>query len=105
MEQARANGVEGMTPLTAKQAQSLEPLIPSVAALLSESSGVVDALSYVRSLEAAAREADAFFAYRHELLAVERATSCWRSSGMRADSGLNCATRMAARPSCGAPCW
>ena len=72
MAQARANGVEGMTPLTAKQAQSLEPAIPSVAALLSETSGVVDAISYVRSLESAARERDALFAYRHELLAVER---------------------------------
>jgi L-2-hydroxyglutarate oxidase LhgO len=72
MAQARANDVEGMTPLTAKQAQSLEPMIPSVAALLSETSGVVDAISYVRSLEAAARDGDALFAYRHELLGVER---------------------------------
>ncbi len=94
MVQARANGVEGMTPLTAKQAQSLEPMIPSVAALLSETSGVVDAISYVRSLEAAARESDALFAYRHELLAIERDEGGFRLELRDPDGGaaeLRCA--------------
>ena len=38
-----------------------------MAALLSESTGVVDAFAFARSLEAAAREAGALFAYRHEV--------------------------------------
>jgi L-2-hydroxyglutarate oxidase LhgO len=70
--QARANDVPGVRPLTATEAAQLEPVIPATAALLSESSGIIDALAYTRSLEAAARERGALVAYRHEVTAGRR---------------------------------
>src|SRR5688500_11156013 len=49
--QARANEVPGVRPLTPAEAVKLEPAVPAVAALFSESSGIIDALAYTRSLE------------------------------------------------------
>ena len=71
-ERARGNGVPGVSRLTRAEANALEPAVPAVAALRSASSGVVDQIGLVRSFEAAAREAGALFAYRHEVLAAER---------------------------------
>ena len=71
-ERARGNGVPGVSRLTQAEANALEPAVPAVAALRSESSGVVDQIGLVRSFEAAARDAGALFAYRHEVLAAER---------------------------------
>ena len=71
-ERADSNAVPGVSRLTRAQANALEPAVPAVAALRSESSGVVDQIGLVRSFEAAARDAGALFAYRHELLAAER---------------------------------
>jgi L-2-hydroxyglutarate oxidase LhgO len=61
-----------MSRIDSARARELEPAIPAVAALYSASSGVVDQWGYARSLEAAARERGALFAYRHDLLAAER---------------------------------
>ena len=69
---ARANGAPGVSALTGAEARALEPAVPAVAALLSETSGVVDQMALVRSFEAAAREGGALFAYRHEAVAAER---------------------------------
>ncbi len=72
MQRARDNEIAGISRLSRAQARSLEPAVPAVAALLSETTGVVDALAFTRSLEAAAREAGALFAYRHEAVHAER---------------------------------
>lgn len=69
---AAANAVPGMSRLTAEQSRAIEPAIPAVAALYSESSGVIDQWSFARSLEAAAREGGALFAYHHELRSARR---------------------------------
>lgn len=71
-EQAVANGVAGMSRLTVAEARSLEPSVPSVGALHSDSTGVVDAAGFARSLETAAREHGALFAYRHDLRGAVR---------------------------------
>ena len=78
LAQARANAVPGIRPLTAAEARTLEPEVPATAALLSETTGIIDALAYARSLEAAARDACALFAYRHELLRIERIDGAFR---------------------------
>jgi L-2-hydroxyglutarate oxidase LhgO len=94
MAQADANDVPGMVRLSGTQVRSLEPAVPAVAGLLSEKTGVVDAIGYVRSLEAAAREAGALFAYRHELGEVERIEGGFRLALVDADgerSELRCA--------------
>lgn len=71
-EHARSNAVPGVSRLTAAGAQSLEPAVPAVAALHSESTGVVDAFAFARSLEEAARDRGVLFAYRHEVIAAAR---------------------------------
>ena len=78
LAQARANAVPGVHPLTATEACALEPAVPATAALLSETTGIIDAIGYARSLETAAREAGALFAYRHELLHAERGDGTFR---------------------------
>ena len=78
VEQARANGVPGISRLTGDQARALEPAVPAAAALLSESSGVVDQAGLVRSFEGAAVEGGALFAYQHEVLAAERDSAGFR---------------------------
>ncbi len=72
MDRAERNGVPGMSRLDGARARAMEPAIPAVAALYSETSGVVDQWGYARSLEAAARAHGALVAYRHALRAVER---------------------------------
>jgi L-2-hydroxyglutarate oxidase LhgO len=72
LAQATANGVQGMVRLTAAQAREREPMVPAVGALLSSTTGVVDAFLYARSLEAAARDAGALFAFQHDVRGAER---------------------------------
>jgi L-2-hydroxyglutarate oxidase LhgO len=72
MARAEANGVPGMSRVDGAGARALEPAVPAVAGLYSASSGVVDQWGYARSLEAAARERGALFAYRHAVRAAER---------------------------------
>ena len=72
LARAHANEVPGLSRLTGAQARALEPAVPAVAALLSASTGVVDAFGFARSLETAAREAGALSAYRHELVEAGR---------------------------------
>jgi L-2-hydroxyglutarate oxidase LhgO len=71
-EQALANGVEGMSRLTAAEARAREPAVAAVGALLSSSTGVVDAFAFARSLEAAARDAGVLFAFRHQVRGAQR---------------------------------
>lgn len=92
---ARANGVPGVSMLTGGEARRLEPAVPTVAALLSETSGVVDQIALVRSFEAAARERGALFAYRHEVVAAEREGGGFRL-GLRDEDGARSELRCAA---------
>ena len=75
--QAHANGVPGVARLTGAQARSLEPAIPARAALLSDTTGIVDQLALARSFEVAAREQGALIAYRHEVTAVARSSGAF----------------------------
>ena len=85
VEQARANGVPGISRLSGAEARALEPAVPAAAALLSESSGVVDQAGLVRSFEGAAVESGALFAYRHEVLTAERDGAGFRLDLLDAD--------------------
>ncbi|MPZ97924.1 MAG: FAD-dependent oxidoreductase [Dehalococcoidia bacterium] len=70
--QATANDVPGIERISRAAARELEPAVPIVEAILSPSTGVVDAFAYARSFEAEAHAQGALFAYRHELRGVER---------------------------------
>jgi L-2-hydroxyglutarate oxidase LhgO len=60
---AEANGVEGMRFLTAAEARALEPNLSCTAALLSESTGVVDSHAYMLALQGEAEAAGAMFVF------------------------------------------
>ena len=76
--QAATNAVPGLRTLTMSEAHDMEPDVPALAALFSESSGIVDQMAYTRSLEAVAREHGTLFAYRHTVIAAERNTGSFR---------------------------
>ncbi|MSQ42059.1 MAG: NAD(P)/FAD-dependent oxidoreductase [Dehalococcoidia bacterium] len=100
LAQARANAVPGVSRLSGAQARAIEPAVPAVAALHSQSTGVVDAFGYARSLEAAAREAGVLFAYRHELTGVERAGGGTFRLALRGPDGAPAELRAAALVNC-----
>ena len=69
---ARANGVPGVSRLTAAEARALEPNVAAVAALFSVTSGIVDQAGFAKSLESAARDRGALFAFQHSVTGVQR---------------------------------
>lgn len=73
---ARDNGVLDVERLTAREVASREPDVIARGALWSPSSGIVDAHALMASLVAAARATGRCdLAYRHEVVAIERAGS------------------------------
>jgi L-2-hydroxyglutarate oxidase LhgO len=68
---AAANGVEDLTWLTAAQAHALEPALHCTAALLSPSTGIIDAHAYMLALQGDAEEAGALFSFRSTLDTAE----------------------------------
>ena len=88
------NEVPGCAMLTGQEARALEPAVPALAALRSDSSGVVDALALTRSLEAEARSHGALIAYQHEVVRAGRDGAGFRIELRDADgttSELRCA--------------
>ncbi len=65
---AEANGVEGMRLLTRAEAMALEPNLVCTAALLSESTGIVDSHAYMLALQGDAEEAGTLFVFRSPVL-------------------------------------
>ncbi len=69
---AKANSVPGVRRLTANEARALEPNIEAVAALFSETSGILDQAAFAKSLESSARDRGVLFAFQHSVVGVER---------------------------------
>lgn len=82
---ARANEVPGLRRMTAAEAHDLEPEVPSLGALLSPNTGIVDQIALARSFEAAARRAGVQFAYRHAVVAGGRDASMFHVKLLDAD--------------------
>ena len=78
-----ANGVE-LTMLTAEQARALEPHVPSVAALLSPNTGIVNAHALMDYFLAGATAAGATFQPATEVVSIERDGAGYRL-GVRTD--------------------
>lgn len=92
--QATANGVRGIERLTGEQARALEPHVPTVEAIWSPSTGVVDAAALARSYEGAARERGGVVVYRHTIVGASRITGGFRLDLRDADgqwSSVTCA--------------
>ena len=69
---ARLNGVPELEMLSQRQVASLEPSIEAVAAISSRSTGVIDQMELMRSLESAAVANGASVAYVHDVQQLER---------------------------------
>jgi len=71
---ARMNGVPDLELLSQRQVASLEPSIEAVAAISSRSTGVIDQMELMRSLESAAVANGASVAYVHDVRHLERSS-------------------------------
>ena len=71
---ARANGVPELELLSQRQVASLEPSIKAMAAISSRSTGVIDQMELMRSLESAAIASGASVAYVHDVRGLERSS-------------------------------
>jgi L-2-hydroxyglutarate oxidase LhgO len=71
---AEANGVEGMRLMTAAEARALEPNLVCTAALMSETTGVVDSHAYMLALQGEAEAAGTLFVF-HSTVEGGRAVS------------------------------
>jgi len=95
---AEANGVEGMRLLTASEAVSLEPNLVCTAALLSESTGIVDSHAYMLALQGDAEAAGAIFVFHSPVLGgrvvddrVELTVGGEETTGLRCRLAVNSA--------------
>ena len=92
--QAVANEVRGVERITGARARALEPHVPTVEAVWSPSTGVVDAYALARSYAAEALAHDALIVYRHTLVEAERVAGGFALTLRDADgatSTLRCA--------------
>ncbi|MGG5812324.1 NAD(P)/FAD-dependent oxidoreductase [Falsiroseomonas sp. CW058] len=62
-QRAAANGVDDLRPLTAAEAQAMEPALRCTAALHSPSTGIVDSHAYMLALQGEAENAGALFVF------------------------------------------
>lgn len=75
---ATANGVQGLRLVDASAVRTMEPDVRAVAALVSESSGIVDTHALMTALLADAEAAGASLAVASRVTAVERVDDRWR---------------------------
>ncbi len=72
-----ANGVPGLRMIDEREARALEPDVHAIAAIHSESSGVVDQMGLMRSFLQAAEDKGAHVAVKHDLTGIERDDGCF----------------------------
>ena len=70
-KQAEKNGVEGIRKITKKEVKKIEPLIFCEEALLVPTSGIIDAISYMRSLIGKIEDSGGMLAFNSKLVKVE----------------------------------
>lgn len=71
-KRAKANGVEDLRELTGAEARAMEPALRAEAALLSPSTGILDAHSYMLSLQGEFEDAGGMIAFRSDVTRVTR---------------------------------
>ena len=70
-KKAEKNGVTGITKITKKEVNNIEPLISCEEALLIPSSGIIDAIAYMRSLVGRIEDAGGMLAFNSKLIKCE----------------------------------
>jgi L-2-hydroxyglutarate oxidase LhgO len=86
--QGRANGVEGMTQITADAARAMEPALSCVGALLSPETGIVDAHGYMLALRGDLEDAGGMIAFNTPVNGAVRQEDQWRVSFGGKDAGV-----------------
>jgi L-2-hydroxyglutarate oxidase LhgO len=86
--QAAANGVPGIVRIDdSARLRELEPAVRAVAALWSETSGVVDQSGLMASYASAAQQAGAWMALKHDVTSIERVEGGFRLTMRDPDGG------------------
>lgn len=80
LKKGQRNNAEGLRMISRKQLKSLEPDVEGVAALLSPSTGIVDAYALMRYYLSQAQAENAYIAFNAEVIGVERANDSYRVS-------------------------
>ncbi len=75
--QAKSNGAEGITEITASQINKEEPYIKAAGALWSPATGIVDSHSLMQSFEQSAIENGCDFAWKHEVKSLQHIGNSW----------------------------
>jgi L-2-hydroxyglutarate oxidase LhgO len=89
LRQAQANDVPGVRAISLKEARDIEPEIRCVAALYSETSGVVDQAGYTRSLAGEVAARGGMVALKHEVIGLQRLATGFRVEARDADGLLS----------------
>ena len=79
-DKGRRNGAEGLRLISRGELKSLEPDVEGVAALLSPSTGIIDAHALMRYYLSGAQDAGAHIAFNSEVAGIERVKSGYRVS-------------------------
>jgi len=80
LEKGQRNGAEGLRMISRLQLKSLEPEVGGVAALLSPTTGIVDAHALMRYYLSQAQDGNAHIAFNAEVIGVERVNDSYRVS-------------------------
>jgi L-2-hydroxyglutarate oxidase LhgO len=86
MAKGQGNGVDGLMMISRKQLKALEPNVEGVSALLSPSTGIVDAHALMRYYLSQAQDGNAHIALNAEVISVDRIDDGYRVS-VKDDSG------------------
>ncbi len=87
-EQARRNGVEGVTLLSREEIRRLEPNVQGIAGMLSPSSGVVDSYSFMKALYSKATSENVNFVFNCQVVGIEKLDSTYRVT-IKEEAGIS----------------
>ncbi len=74
-EKGQSNNAEGLKLLSEREIKGLEPNVSGIAAILSPSTGIIDAHALMQCFLARALESGAHIAYQSEVIAIEKLTN------------------------------
>jgi L-2-hydroxyglutarate oxidase LhgO len=80
MAKGQGNGVDGLMMISRKQLKALEPNVEGVSALLSPSTGIVDAHALMRYYLSQAQDGNAHIAFNAEVTGIERVNDGYKVS-------------------------
>lgn len=86
-QQGLTNGVEGLNLIGADEARALEPNVACTAALLSETTGIVDSHAFMLALQGDLEDAGGVVAFNSAIERIERKGAGWRVAYGGAEAG------------------